>query len=541
MRSIEEEARKRLKQRASNADVDLAKKLTTASFDAGESKRWEEAERLARLALEFHGRNPEPDPESLADAYEALGDALLRSNREANAVAPYMESIRLREAHLGVEHASLPDSLAGLGVAHRVLGNYEEAEALHRRAWAIDRSNFGPTHRETINDVLNLRRVLHADDRLEETEILLRDVLQLVEADASADPLQHEELLAWLGHVLWCEEREEEAEAIYRRVLVLYEKNHGTGHLECAKALMSLGILNHELGRNPEAESLLRRSLKIREKEPGADDRDTLETLLALGKVLEDMERYDEAEDCFRRVTSVGESDEIDLELFLDALLGLGGVLNALERWVEVEDVYRRALAVTEPDGRGSDLSRADALTGLGETLIKLERPEEADDPLRRALKIYEETFAANHPAVALALMHLARCLFLTRQYDACLATQFRELEVARGLAGPQSNAVAVVHFNIACTQKEMTDFADAATHLERAVDIDRAFHGHDHPEVAENLLALGEVLETLGRQTEAREAYTEALRIFGLEDVKDEGGLEAAREALDDLGEWLS
>jgi tetratricopeptide (TPR) repeat protein len=53
----------------------------------------------------------------------------------------------------------------------------EEAEALYRRALAIDEQNFGPDHPNVGSDLNNLAALLEATNRLDEAEQLMRLML----------------------------------------------------------------------------------------------------------------------------------------------------------------------------------------------------------------------------------------------------------------------------------------------------------------------------------------------------------------------------
>ncbi|WKZ38802.1 MAG: tetratricopeptide repeat protein [Anaerolineales bacterium] len=62
---------------------------------------------------------------------------------------------------------------------------------------------------------------------------------------------------------------------------------------------------------------------------------------------------------------------------------------------------------------------------------------------------------------------------------------------------------------------KELADYAGARSAYERALRIDEATYGPDHPSVARDVNNLGLVLQDLGDHAGARSAYERALRIF--------------------------
>ena len=90
---------------------------------------------------------------------------------------------------------------------------------------------------------------------------------------------------------------------------------------------------------------------------------------------------------------------------------------------------------------------------------------------------------------------------------------------------------------NLGLVLQDMGDLAGAKEHLERALGIDEAVYGKDHPDVATDVNNLGSVLKAMGDLAGAKEHYERALVI--LEKFLPPGHplIEATRRNLEGLG----
>ena len=89
-----------------------------------------------------------------------------------------------------------------------------------------------------------------------------------------------------------------------------------------------------------------------------------------------------------------------------------------------------------------------------------------------------------------------------------------RALRMDQAAYGPDHPAVATRVNNLGMVLKDMGDLAGARAHLERALRIDEAAYGPDHPKVAIRVNNLGLVLKDLGDLAGAGAHFERALRI---------------------------
>jgi tetratricopeptide (TPR) repeat protein len=105
--------------------------------------------------------------------------------------------------------------------------------------------------------------------------------------------------------------------------------------------------------------------------------------------------------------------------------------------------------------------------------------------------------------------------LSMVADHAGARAAYERALAIDEAAFGPDHPKVAIRVNNLGGVLKALGDHAGARAAYERALAIDEAAFGPDHPEVATMVNNLGGVLQDLGDHAGARAAYERALRIF--------------------------
>ncbi len=148
-------------------------------------------------------------------------------------------------------------------------------------------------------------------------------------------------------------------------------------------------------------------------------------------------------------------------------------------------------------------------------------------------------------------LLSLGRHLRMVADLAGAKQADERALEIDEARLGPDHPNVATDLSNLGVVLHDQGDLAGARQAHERALEIDEAHLGPDHPSVATNLSNLGVVLHDQGDLAGARQAHERALNIaeasLGPDHpnvaaslsnlgtvLKDQGDLAGAREALE-------
>ncbi len=265
--------------------------------------------------------------------------------------------------------------LGSLGTLLSGKALHAEAEAVKRRALAIDTRHFGPDSTEVAVRLNNLAQTLQATNRLAEAEPLMRRALDIDEAA------------------------------------------FGDRHPNVAIRLNNLAGLLHETNRLADAEPLMRRALDIDEAAFGGRHPNVAIRLNNLARLLQDTNRLAEAEPLMRHALDIDEAAFGDRHPNVARdLNNLAQLLQDTNRLADAEPLMRRALDIDEAAFGGSHPRVATELNNLARLLQATNRLAEAEPLMRRALDIDEVAFGDSHPKVAIRLNNLARLLQVTNR-----------------------------------------------------------------------------------------------------------------------------
>jgi Tfp pilus assembly protein PilF len=184
--------------------------------------------------------------------------------------------------------------------------------------------------------------------------------------------------------------------------------------------------------------------------------------------------------------------------------------------------VHRLVQAVTVDQ---LDADQAAAWAGRALDLITAVFPDDPEDhrtwpacaiaaPHVEAVTGHAASSPALAPKVASLLGNLGIYLLVSAQLTAARATLQRALAIEEAAYGPDHPQVAITLTNLGSVQQELGDLASARATHQRALAINEAAYGPDHPQVAITLTNLGSVQRELGELADARTTLQRALAI---------------------------
>jgi tetratricopeptide (TPR) repeat protein len=177
--------------------------------------------------LQVEKKRSSLDRALLARCTRKLGNAFLKSGREAEALERFQRAAQLSEEALGPDHLETANSLAELGALHREHGDPAEAQRCVRRALEIHSTVSGPDSREATQDLHHLAALL----------------------EESGDPAG--------------------AMGEYERVLALSQRQVGGNRETMAETQVRLAILYLHAGRTSASRELLTHAIGVLERKGG--------------------------------------------------------------------------------------------------------------------------------------------------------------------------------------------------------------------------------------------------------------------------------
>jgi serine/threonine protein kinase/Tfp pilus assembly protein PilF len=282
-----------------------------------------------------------------------------------------------------------------LGQIYRQFGEYQQAEAMHRRALLLSRACFGAESLETAQAMQDLGDAVQARGRLPEAEALQRDTAALLEKKLGRDHPALATCLNNLAITLQGQHRWDEAEALHRRALAIRKTGLPATAPDVAISLGNLGNVLYRQGKPAEAEAVELQGLELFRQHFGEEHLTVASAMDNLANVHQAAGKLTEAEalrrralGIFRRLLPAGHPE------LANATENLASVLQQQGQFAEAEDLHRQALAVfrSRPDSQYAALLTT--LENLAEQLKRRNREPEAD-ALEREARDVRAAFAA--------------------------------------------------------------------------------------------------------------------------------------------------
>ncbi len=148
----------------------------------------------------------------------------------------------------------------------------------------------------------------------------------------------------------------------------------------------------------------------------------------------------------------------------------------------------------------------------IAEVLMDLARWKESEEQQRHALT--EATALAHATLVAWALNDLAQLLERTNRLEEAEPLMWRALEINKAAFGEQHPTVATRLNNLAALLRDTNRIEEAEPLMRRALEINKAAFGEQHPTVAIHLNNLATLLRDTNRLGEAEPLMRRALEI---------------------------
>lgn len=339
--------------------------------------------------------------------------------------------------------------------------------------------------------------------------------------DAHANTASSYSLLA---SALFRQGRYAESESQFRRALEIYERRSGPDSVNVASALNNLALVLERIGNFSGAEVLLRRSHRILDKMLGSNHPDTATTLSNLGRVLDNQGKL--GADVQSQATDASGENAQQLAARAEALAAKG-------QYQEAETVHHRVLGIHERALGTEHPTTATSLSNLGNVLYLQGKFADAERVHRRALAIREKVLGPGHPDTATSLNNLANVLMeqgkdeqmsLAEQRSRALAGQVvrsgteienlyhRALSIQEASLGPNHPALATTLNNLSALLDQRGNYTESEPLQRRALDVLQKSLGPLHPDTASTLTTLAVSLDRQGKLVEAEQAYRRAV-----------------------------
>ena len=413
-----------------------------------------------------------------SDPNESQGDTLTAQT--------LLQRGRDRLSELDDEPAVQAEMMHVLGQTHRRRAQYDEAQALLRRALALRSSVHGDIHPATLES-LSALALLHRDR----------------------------------GHF-------PAADSLLQTVIRVRRALRGDTHPSVVEALMYRGFVQRRRGDLPGAARSLREALDAKRARAGEPDLLTAELLFNQAAVLREQRRLAAALPLQRRSLDLVRQFTDGPHPGVVANLGNLALLRNEQGHPAAADSLYRAAIEQATALYGPEHPQVALWTGnLGTVHLEQFRYAAADSLFRRALAIDRAVHEMPHPSAALRLDNLADTHSEAGRYAAADSTYRAALRMMRRVHTPPHSRIANVLRDYGQLRMRAGRLDSAAAMLERSVAMSRQGRPPDSSDVHTATLRLATVRE---RQGNARAADSLARLVLGASATGDSSTVQTGR-----------
>jgi serine/threonine-protein kinase len=428
-----------------------------------------------------------------------------------------------------------------LGVIHRDLGLYAEADTLLRRSIELSRGRRGGSDREEAGRLTEWARVLAARGEYARAESLLVDARARLLSRHPADSAAAATLSA-LGALRRQQGRFAEAEALYHEALEIDRGARGGGPLRVAEDLDQLGLVLEEAGLLTAADTAYQQALALRRERLDADHPRTIESLHHLGALRGKQGEYADAEriqrevlERRRRVYPAGHPE------IAYALQSLAGTLQIQGGYAEAEQLNLEALAILRQRLGPEHPETVELERNLATLLYEKGDLRQAESRFRAVWATWQRSLGSEHPTTLGAANDLAAVLKYQQRYGEAEPIYRETLASRRRLLGDAHPDVGESWGNLAELLYDAGRLPEAERAYRQTLAIYTASLPAGHVFISGSLLGLGAVLTDRGRPSEGEPLLREALRLrldkFGPADRRTAKAQRALGMCLASLG----
>jgi eukaryotic-like serine/threonine-protein kinase len=319
------------------------------------------------------------------------------------------KALAIHRAHAHETHTDVASLANDLGACLRNLGRSQEAEALHREALALRRSDGdgGLAVAESLNNLagidLDRNDLAAAAQGLEEALAIRRRIL------GNEDPLTLQSMSNLATTVMRLGQRDrayallDEVEAGFR--LLRVDGEDELAHVLSNRAVMLLTDRKYEA-----AEPLLDEALLLQMRRLGPKNPAVASTLARQAYLLTVLKRPAEARVTWERALAIRREPNASPRYLAQTLYDYGVFLYTTKALADAGAILREALGVLQSSGAAESPLRARAELAYGEVLIASGDRAGARAHLETAVAMFTSAPAGQEADLAEARMALAQC-----------------------------------------------------------------------------------------------------------------------------------
>jgi serine/threonine protein kinase/tetratricopeptide (TPR) repeat protein len=461
------------------------------------------------------GKEMSNEPAVAAELQNVIGTVYRQIGNYSQAEEMHRAALNTRRALFGSNDSRVAQSLNDLGLALQAQAKLPEAERAASEAFAIRQRIFGEQNADTATSMNDLGAIYRDEGKLAEAETLARHALTIRQQMFGRTNLNVADSLRNLSMILANKGQLAESEATAREVLTIRSNLLGPEHPWIASALADLAWITGKEGKLGESETLQSQALAMRRKLLPVEDPDLAMSLQSVGDTMRKQGNYAEAYSMLSAALSMqrkllGDDDPASL----GTLYVLGLTLADEGKWPEAETVYRNELVLWR---KRTGNESQQTLTAMGDLGLALENEckwPEAETLYREGLGLSRK-IAAPDDASCLYFMHrLALALEGEGKWPEAESVHRKALTLWRRQRGDNDPQTLYAMRNLAGTYEKEGKWADAESIDRAALGLWRNRAGNQNGDISFTRYALLRALEAEHKWSEAESLIHEEIAL---------------------------
>jgi tetratricopeptide (TPR) repeat protein len=470
------------------------------------------AERLSEL---------ETQPAVEADLRSTLGMVYAELGEYADAETMHRTALDFRRRLHGDVHPEVAESLSRLGEAFHQMARYTEAQAMHREALAMRRTLFGNEHPDVAASLHSLAESIRQPAFHDsEAESMFREALELRRRLLGSDHPSVADTLGKLGLSLWHRNAHAESEALFREALEIRRGAFGNEHPMVALSLDRLGLPLTSQKKFDEAEGVLNQALTMRQNLLGDNHPSLGYTLANLGRLRRDQGRELEAEEMLRKAIEVRRQLGREHFEYGISVSDLGASLLRQGKYEEAEELFKDQTEFLSQLGHGLWNSPNPETGRMGELLVTLAgalygqgKFSEGAPVHNEGLEMLKLTLGAGHEVLGHALQRLGNILYQQGEYAKAEAS-LRQASEILGKALGHERCAANALCRLGSSLARQGRYEEGENLQRESLALYQRFFGVESLPAAKQLECIASLLTEQERHAEVEPLLRESLRI---------------------------
>jgi tetratricopeptide (TPR) repeat protein len=220
--------------------------------------------------------------------------------------------------------------------------------------------------------------------------------------------------------------------------------------------------------------------------------------------------QYDKAEQLLEQALQLASFSDAEKRI---ALNSLGSAYRAQGKQFQAEAILRRVIEDSTDDRQG-DQVLATSLHNLAMVYIDRGDYDIAEDLLRKSIGLVESLSDYPTAKLGVAIASMGIVHEMREDFAAARLAYERALDILTNTAGPDSSEYVDVLRHLSSLSQDEGKLEAAEDLASTALAKSRSLYGENHPDVADGLYRIGNVMEAKGDVNEAEQAYRNAVRI---------------------------